>query len=89
MRRADHRLTLAERLERSRPRPDLPPADRGGPRHVWVVEPPSMPGKHPGLLIEWRKERDGWYGLTVYVVETSSGRATVQEWLPAVYLEPA
>ena len=42
-----------------------------------------MPGEHRGLLIEWRQERDGWYGLTVYIVDTPRGRATVQEWLAA------
>ncbi len=89
MGRPEHRLTLAERLELTRRQQSTSPARPGQPRHVWVVEPPSMPGKHPGLLIEWRQGADGWYGLTVYVVDTPTGRAAVQEWLASVYLEPA
>ncbi len=94
MGRSEHRLTLADRLELTRRQQTTAPTTTastrpGQPRHVWVVEPPSMPGKHPGLLIEWRQGRDGWHGLTVYVVDSPTGRATVQEWLASAYLEPA
>jgi hypothetical protein len=59
------------------PIPVPPPARR----HCWVSGPASAPGPHPGLIIEWARRDDGWWGLVTYVIEEDG--ALVQQWLPA------
>jgi hypothetical protein len=59
--------------------------DRASPRrcrHVWVDT--DTGGQHPGLVLEWRKTRDGWEAQ-VAVVRTNSVLTT---WIPATALHP-
>lgn len=70
---------------------DRPPADRPtGSRHVWIQDPPNFPGCWPGLLLAWRRGRDGWVGHVVVAPDTDDGQAVVLTcWLPADRLRPA
>lgn len=76
--------TLAER---SAGRADDPPRADGG-RHCWVVDSPGHPGRWAGLLVEWRRVRDGWQGRVVYAVPEPTGDGTrlVERWLDSGYL---
>ncbi|MDQ1630857.1 MAG: hypothetical protein QOJ32_2110 [Frankiaceae bacterium] len=58
--------------------------------HCWVDDAPGHPGRHPGLLLEWRREQQRWLGLVAYVMpDLQSDRVRlVQRWLPGVYLTP-
>jgi hypothetical protein len=55
-----------------------------GVRHVWV-RPPYTPSELPGLVLDWRREPDGWQALVTWV--ESRGRV-VTAWLPAAHLRP-
>lgn len=66
-----------------------PPAARAAAvRHVWVQGLLDDPGRHPGVLLEWRRTT-GWQGLVVYVVdEGASGVRCVQRWVDADRMSP-
>lgn len=57
-----------------------PAAGVGRPAHCWVSEPPGHPGTWPGLLVEWRRDTEGWTGRVVFVV---GGAVVVETWLPS------
>jgi hypothetical protein len=73
------------------------PADPNRPErtaltpHCWVTAAPEHPGRHAGLLLEWRREGTGWLGLVTYVVpeERHERVRLIQQWLPATCLSPA
>ena len=91
--------TLAERVQPpGQPAPTaLEPAARTRPvvrRHCWVQGLPDIPGRCPGLLVEWRQPQGGaapqWEGRVLYVVAQGAGPPVVVEaWLPAEHLVPA
>ena len=56
-------------------------------RHCWVDGPASAPGPHPGLILDWTRRDDGWWGFVAYVIEDDE--ALVQQWLPARLLTAA
>jgi hypothetical protein len=64
------------------------PGATSGPvgRHCWVLDPPGAPGRWPGLLTEWRRDRRGWSGFVMYVVELQGRPVVVQEWIGAEHL---
>jgi hypothetical protein len=71
--------TLAERV-------GVAPSRRGDDaRHCWVVDAPGHPGRRPGLLLEWRREADGWFGRVAYAIPDLDrpGARMVERWLPA------
>ena len=56
-------------------------------RHCWVVDPPASPGRWPGVLVEWRRERDGgWSGRVVWVAQDECGPVVLEAWLSAALL---
>ncbi|OYO16650.1 hypothetical protein CGZ93_17980 [Enemella dayhoffiae] len=61
--------SVTERLGLSRP---------SLPRHVWV-------DGEPGLLLEWDRRADGWWGRVV----TSEGGQAVESWVRADRLRPS
>lgn len=63
---------------------DYRPAE---PCHVWVTTPT---GRHPGVLMEWRRvPGQPWTGRVVHA-DLHEGRwAKVDQWLPAEAIEPA
>ena len=91
--------TLADRLAASRPGAAPPPAD--GPegtrerpvvtRHCWVSGLPGAPGRHPGLLAEWRHDQGSgrWLGRVVYAVDEQGRVVLVERWIAAEHLRPA
>ncbi len=90
--------TLADRTAASggstRPAPDAGEVARERPvvtRHCWVSGLPASPGRHPGLLAEWRHEQvtGRWLGRVVYVVDEHGRAVLVERWLPAEHLTPA
>jgi hypothetical protein len=65
------------------PEPTGPP----GLKHCWVQGPD---GAVPGLLLGWRRERDGtWLGRVVRPVRDDRGWLVMEDWLPADRLAPA
>ena len=90
--------TLADRLAASTgtapPAPETPERSRERPvvtRHCWVTGLPGSPGRHPGLLAEWRHdhERGRWLGRVVYAVDEHGRVVLVERWVPAEHLTPA
>lgn len=72
------------------PDPPLTEPERPGGRHCWVAGPPSSPGPHPGLLLAWRRERQGWWGRVAYVVlDPDSRPVLIDTWVPADTLRPS
>ena len=74
-------------------RPSPPPPttepERPGGRHCWVTGPPQDPGPFPGLLLAWRREREGWLGRVAYVLLDEESRPVVIDtWVPASALRP-
>lgn len=98
-----HGPTLADRLAasgRSTPpaAPPDAPADSEGRRerpvavrHCWVTGLPGAPGRHPGLLAEWRHDAGSgaWHGRVVYAVDEHGRIVLVERWVPAEHLSPA
>ena len=60
-------------------------------RHCWVSGLPGSPGRHPGLLAEWRHDRGTgrWFGRVVYAVDEHGRVVLVERWVPAEHLTPA
>ena len=91
--------TLADRLAASTGPPAPPAADAPEPsrerpvvvRHCWVSGLPGSPGRHPGLLAEWRHDRSTgrWSGRVVYALDEQGRVVLVERWLPAEHLTPA
>jgi hypothetical protein len=91
---------LAERLgwdrqpTRGERRPSPNPTHQAGPnpggaRHCWVVDSPALPpGRWPGLLVEWRRDTDGWSGHVVVALPDGRGPMTVSAWVAAEHLRP-
>ncbi|MGI4896258.1 MAG: hypothetical protein ACRYF3_14210 [Janthinobacterium lividum] len=51
--------------------------------------PPGDPGPYPGLLLAWRRGRDGWSGRVTYVLLDEESRPVVIDtWVPATALRP-
>jgi hypothetical protein len=69
--------TLAERS-------GLAAAERtpAGACHCWVIGDGGA--RHPGLLLEWRRQAGRWLGLVAYLqIDEQGGYALVQTWLDA------
>ncbi len=90
--------TLAERTAGSagstRPAQDGTEGSRERPvvtRHCWVSGLPGSPGRHPGLLAEWRHDPSSgrWVGRVVYAVDEQGRIVLVERWVPAEHLTPA
>ena len=90
--------TLADRLAAStrapQPPSEGPDAARERPvvtRHCWVAGLPDSPGRHPGLLAEWRHDQatGRWLGRVVYAVDEHGRVVLVERWIPAQHLTPA
>lgn len=92
--------TLADRLAastRGAPPPAEEPASEGArerpvvTRHCWVSGLPGHPGRHPGLLAEWRHDAGSgrWLGRVVYAVDESGRVVLVERWIAAEHLTPA
>ena len=90
--------TLADRLAASTgglpAAADGPEAARERPvvtRHCWVAGLPGSPGRHPGLLAEWRHDPGSgrWLGRVVYLVDEQGRGVLVERWIPAEHLTPA
>ncbi|MEP9382503.1 hypothetical protein [Nocardioides sp. KR10-350] len=64
------------------------------PVHVWVDLTNSWgPRAEPGVLLAWRKGRDGWEGWVIRVTTYSTGQGSevhvMQSWVPAALIRPA
>jgi hypothetical protein len=90
--------TLADRTAvsagGSRPVAEGPESARDRPvvtRHCWVSGLPGSPGRHPGLLAEWRHDTTSgrWLGRVVYAVDEQGRGVLVERWVPAEHLTPA
>lgn len=65
------------------------PASRAASRHCWVSDP-GLPGRWPGVLLEWRSGPDRrWSGRVAYAVTDDGRTVLVERWVPADHLEPA
>ncbi len=53
-----------------------------GCRHVWVQTPGGY--VHPGLLLAWRREQQGWFAQVAVVRDAS----VLVQWLASEQLRP-
>jgi|tagenome__1003787_1003787.scaffolds.fasta_scaffold20724064_1 hypothetical protein len=77
--------SMADRVARGRKNRET---SHSAPRlkHCWVTD---RHGRLPGLLLEWERRQDGFYGRVVHAVLDERGEWIVaEEWLPAELLEP-
>ena len=79
----------ADQADRARS-PDRPAADRSRlpPRHCWVLNPPSAPGRWPGLVVEWRTAGGHWEGRVVVVLGRGRDAAVLDVWMREEQLTP-
>jgi hypothetical protein len=78
------RLGFAKQVEQAK----RATAARRVPRHCWAVDFPQAPGRWPGVLTSWRREKDGWLGYVTVAVEDETGVVTISCWVPARHLQP-
>jgi hypothetical protein len=82
MGRRDRPASLSERIvgmER-RARPSVP-------GHCWVADEAGK--RHPGLILEWRRQEADWFGLVSYAFgDDAGGFSLVQEWVAGEALRP-
>ncbi len=58
-------------------------------QHCWVTVPATPSRPQAGLLIDWRRDEDGWWGRVVLSSTAADGRPIVTDaWLPADRLRP-
>lgn len=65
-----------------------PDRSRLPPRHCWVLNPPSAPGRWPGLVVEWRSANGHWEGRVVVVIGRGRGAAVLDVWMREEQLTP-
>src|SRR3954469_13110079 len=63
-------------------------------RHVWVDLTNTWGDKaEPGILLDWRRGRQGWEGLVIRASTYSTGSGTaftvMQSWVPRTLIRPA
>ncbi|HET9653904.1 MAG TPA: hypothetical protein VFP72_00990 [Kineosporiaceae bacterium] len=46
-----------------------------------MINPDGWPGKWPGLLLEWQKTFDGWWGRVTFAVVHEGRQLLVETWL--------
>jgi hypothetical protein len=80
----------SDRLRAQR-RPAASDADRTRlpPRHCWVTDPPSAPGRWPGVVVAWRAADGRWEGRVVVVVGSGAAAGVLDVWLGEEQLTPA
>lgn len=89
------RPTLAERSAARTGAGDRPAEDPArsrpvGLRHCWVAGLPDLPGRHAGLLVEWRRAEDRqWLARVVYAVVDGDSPVLIEAWVGAGHLSPA
>jgi hypothetical protein len=59
------------------------------PRHCWVTDPPTAPGRWPGVVVGWRAVDGRWEGRVVVVVGSGPAAAVLDLWLGEEQLAPA
>lgn len=78
---------MADRVKRNVDVDDPAPASASAIKHCWVTD---HHGRLPGLLLEWRRTEAGFQGRVIRpVAESDGGWVVVEEWVPAVLLDPA
>ena len=58
-------------------------------RHCWVDSATGDEAVHAGLVIEWRRDSEGWSALVTYVVDDQGSPVVVTQWLDGALLRPA
>ena len=58
------------------------------PRHCWVLNPPSAPGRWPGLVVQWRSVGGHWEGRVVVVIGRGRDAAVLDVWMREEQLTP-
>lgn len=59
-------------------------------RHVWIFgKDPTALYPWPGLLVEWQRRGDGWWGRVVFVPYPAVPGEFAREWIPASALRAA
>lgn len=66
-------------------------AGDGARRHVWITGGPEgrLRDPWPGLLVEWERRDDGWWGRVVFVPYPATAGEVVERWISADHLRPA
>jgi hypothetical protein len=81
-RQGDQARSSDRSADRSADRSRLPP------RHCWVLNPPSAPGRWPGLVVEWRTAGGHWEGRVVVVLGRGRDAAVLDVWMREEQLTP-
>ena len=74
--------------DQGRPSDRSPDRSRLPPRHCWVLNPPSAPGRWPGLVVEWRTAGGHWEGRVVVVLGRGRDAAVLDVWMREEQLTP-
>jgi len=62
----------------------------GCPRHCWVTDLSNVPGRWPGLALEWQRAADrSWACRVAYAIRDGDQVVLVETWVPARHLQPA
>jgi hypothetical protein len=78
---------MTERVAQANATPGAASSPPDTLKHCWVND---QHGRLPALLLQWRRTVDGYQGRVVHPVQEADGSwIVVDEWLPAVQLEPA
>jgi hypothetical protein len=86
-------MRQAEQARETRQGDQSRPSDRSDrsrlpPRHCWVLNPPSAPGRWPGLVVEWRTAGGHWEGRVVVVLGRGRDAAVLDVWMREEQLTP-
>jgi hypothetical protein len=77
--------------EATAPLQPVPPPGALGPSrvHCWVSTPDDARGWWPALVVQWRRQDDGWAAQVAYVVEAEDLAVLVVAWVASEQLRPA
>jgi hypothetical protein len=68
--------------------PDATAERRPGGRHCWLTDAPGLPGRWPGLVVEWRRHGGRWQGRVLVVVLEGQDTRVICGWFEQTFLTP-
>ena len=68
--------------------PDTPAERRPGARHCWLTDAPGLPGRWPGLVVEWRRHAGRWQGRVLVVILEGQDTRVICGWFEQTFLTP-
>src|SRR3954470_8033186 len=68
--------------------PEATTERRPGARHCWLTDAPDLPGRWPGLVVEWRRQAGRWQGRVLVVVLEGEDTRVICGWFEQTFLTP-